>query len=154
MSIHIIWNLRSEVRLKEKGLSKKQACEYTSLSSFPPPPPPGPFRKRPKLRSPSRKGLKPRGALRDRCIRGLDSKTLDCRLNERMKLYLISGLMKLVRPLATIKYANKPRKKKLIKINDKQKGKEKLIYHIEPKLRDKAINLQLKSKLHDRYSRY
>ena len=46
------------------------------------------------------------------------------------------------------------REKKINNINDKQKGNEKLIYHIEPKLRDKAINLQLKSKLHDRYSRY
>ena len=127
MSIHTIWNLRSEVRLKEKGSSKKQACEYTSLSSFPPtPPPPGAFSQETKTQESPRKGLKPRGALRDRCIRGLDSKTLDCRLNDRMKLYLISGLMKLVRPLAIIKYANKPRKKKLIKLTISKREKKNL----------------------------
>ena len=81
MSIHTIWNLRSEIRLREKSLSKTLACEYTSLSSFPSL---GPFRKRPKPRGPLSKGLKLRGALRDRRIRRLNSTILDCRLNEGM----------------------------------------------------------------------
>ena len=33
-----------------------------------------------------------------------------------MEVYLISGLMRLVRALAIIKYANKPRENKLIKL--------------------------------------
>ena len=50
-----------------------------------------------------------------------------------MKLYLISGLKRLVRPPAKLKYANKPREKKSKEI-------QKLIYIMKPKrLRDIAI---------------
>ena len=55
-----------------------------------------------------------------------------------MKLYLISGLMRLVRPLAK-KYANKPREKKanktrqINKIIEKEKEIQKPIYSIKPK---------------------
>ena len=56
-----------------------------------------------------------------------------------MKLYLISGMMKLVRPLAK-KYANKPREKKkakktkqINKIVEKEREIQKLIYSMKPK---------------------
>ena len=57
-----------------------------------------------------------------------------------MKLYLISGLMRLVRPLAKKKYANKPGEKKkekktkeINKIIKKERVIQKLIYSIKPK---------------------
>ena len=53
----------------------------------------------------------------------------------RMKHYLISGLMRLVRPLAIIKYAKKPEKK----IYWTERENNKLIYNVKPKLRDIAI---------------
>ena len=55
-------------------------------------------------------------------------------MNEWMKLYLISGLMRLVK-----KYANKPREKKekktkqINKIIEKERELQKLIYSIKPK---------------------
>ena len=53
-----------------------------------------------------------------------------------MKLYLISGLVRLVRPLTKIKYANKPIKKQI----NETKGKEsqKPVYNVKPKLRNRA----------------
>ena len=53
-----------------------------------------------------------------------------------MKLYLISGLMRLVRPLAKKKYANKPREKKakktkqINKIIEKERKIQKLFSSI------------------------
>ena len=56
-----------------------------------------------------------------------------------MKLYLI-GLVELVRPLAKIKYANEPRKKKKKIKQKRSKGKaKKPTYNIKPKLRNRAI---------------
>lgn len=54
-----------------------------------------------------------------------------------MKHYLISGLVRLVRPLAIIKYAKKPKKK--IYIYGTKRENHKLIYNMKPKLRDIAI---------------
>ena len=52
----------------------------------------------------------------------------------RMKHYLTSGLVRLVRPLAIIKYAKKPEKKYWT-----ERENHKLIYNAKPKLRDIAI---------------
>ena len=56
-----------------------------------------------------------------------------------MKLYLISGLMRLVRPLAKIKYANEPRKKQINKTKEKERESQKPIYNIKPKLHYRTI---------------
>ena len=55
-----------------------------------------------------------------------------------MKHYLISGLVRLVRPLAIIKYAKKPK----IYIYRTKRENHKLIYNMKPKLRDIAQYLQ------------
>ena len=44
-----------------------------------------------------------------------------------MKLYLISGLMRLFRPLAIIKYANKPKKKQINKLTISKREKKNLL---------------------------
>lgn len=59
----------------------------------------------------------------------------------RMKHYLISGLVRLVRPLAIIKYAKKPKKY----IYRTKRENHKLIYNMKPKLRDIAQYLQERS---------
>ena len=59
-------------------------------------------------------------------------------MNERMKLYLISGLMRLVRPLAKNMLISREKKKanktrQINKIIEKEKEIQKPIYSIKPK---------------------
>ena len=56
----------------------------------------------------------------------------------RMKHYLISGLVRLIRPLAIIKYAKKP-KNIYINVYWAKRENRKLIYNVKPKVRDIAI---------------
>ena len=56
-------------------------------------------------------------------------------MNESIKLYLISGLMRLVRPLAKnmLISRGKKKKKQINKIIEKEREIQKLIYSIKPK---------------------
>ena len=51
-----------------------------------------------------------------------------------MELYIISGLIRLVRPLAKNMLTSREKKKQINKIIEKEREIQKLIYSIKPKI--------------------